>query len=50
MTQRHSMLRRQALLVRSGLEPLTDADRARLQASIFQWRFLEGASHTFCIS
>ena len=34
MTQRHSMLRRQALLLRAGMEPLTDADRARLQVAL----------------
>ena len=33
MTQRHSMLRRQALLLRAGMEPLTDADRARLEVA-----------------
>ncbi|CAL8467814.1 g7352 [Coccomyxa elongata] len=31
MTQRHAMLRRQALLLRAGCEPLTEEDKARLQ-------------------
>lgn len=34
MTQHHSMLRRQALLLRAGVESLTEKDKARLQVGI----------------
>ncbi len=42
MTQRHAMLRRQALLLRAGCEPLTEEDKARLQV----WSHLRCCSFT----